>query len=133
MTRKSGTNWRQILKFEKVDGCLLAKGINMPFLVKLKERYDEAFPNLPRNCPIKVQSYVAQNISVIENQISEFNMTLEDFQSSKDFSVIKMMTPKLLPNGIYRHSLRVFNDDDMIGMGIFVQLEINHRMNDEEF
>lgn len=124
------------MKFDQIDACAVARGVNkFPLFAAFLNFIKERFPSLPSNCPVKIGTYSALNVLVVNNPVNEFNMTQEDQKKHSMFfsSVIKSFSPSLLPNGVYRSILRLFNEDDKVGITLLWHVQLNHRLNDEEF
>jgi Protein of unknown function (DUF1091) len=137
MFYKNGQRWRQILGVENIDFCGLLKEVNNnPFLKALINTYKKLFPKLPSNCPILPGNYSVKDAIAIVNEKSELNMTMKDFQDKAAVSFKDMwatMSPTILPNGLYRSFLRVYNKEDPIGFCVYWISEINYRMNEQDF
>lgn len=67
--------------------------------------------------------------------MSEINMTLDDYNKNRDAGgeIWSSITPSLLPNGEYRHIIKLHNNEDPVGFCIFWNTELNLRMNVDEF
>lgn len=116
---KMTQHWRQIIGLENIDLCAVASGVNkFPFLVTIREIFLSSFPHLPRKCPASPGKYYNKNITFT----MEHNEILQ-----------KAMSPTPFPNGIYRHVIRCYNDDDPIGFALYFHIQINIRLNEERF
>lgn len=108
------------------------------FLESTKKMYQTHFPQFPTKFPILPGKYAAKNVTIITNPESEFNMTLDDYKKEDEGDAVvhhpwKFVTPKLLPNGEYRHIVKYYNDKDPEGMCIYWHNELRLRMNDDDF
>lgn len=97
---KSGpSTWRHIIKLENYDICWIAKNKDLlPMITALKKYYKKQFPSLPNDCPIQPDKYYAANVTAMDES--------EDINNS--------VTTGQLPNGIYRHVIKMFNKNDPI-------------------
>lgn len=122
---KSGpSSWRQIVKLDRYDLCLIFRQVdNMPLANSLKEYYYKMFPSLPRKCPVAPGKYSAVNVTVVDE--------IEDTSGSG--KMIEQITPGKLPNGVYRHLVRVHTREDPDGFMLFWHVEIHHRMGEYNF
>lgn len=125
MLFKSGpSSWRQIVKLDKYDLCLVFRQAdNMPLANSLKEFYYNTFPTLSRRCPVAPGKYSAVNITVVDE--------IEDNTGSA--KMIEQITPGKLPNGVYRHLVRLHSREDPDGFMLYWHVEIHHRMGEDNF
>lgn len=129
MLIKSGINWRQILSFDNIEVCLVFKGINStPLWNEVIKIYKSLFSTLPKICPIYPGTYLAKNVTIIENEIYD----LQKLSKSLTF-ITNSLTSKMLPNGIYRHMITTSNELDPIGFSFIADVEINYKWNDRDF
>lgn len=101
---KTLTNWRQIIKVDKVDLCDFYKnGNKLPFIGDGMHYFLDLIPNAPRGCPILPGEYYTHNISLgtAEQVASE----PESFRFG-------------FPNGVYKHTITIYNDEDPMGFKI---------------
>lgn len=134
---KSGQNWRQIINIKDVNFCEIAAGGNGMSLFKaIIDFYKKVLPNLPSKCPVLPGKYSVKNATVSVSPKNEFNMTMKDFQNRTVVPYQDMwaaMSPTLMPNGLYRSIVRVYNQQDPIGFSMYWVSEVNHRWNDQDF
>lgn len=118
----TGLYWRQIIKLDKIDACALATGAtNIDFLKAMRDEYIRMFPNLPAKCPIEPGKYYAKNVTFFDHNNPLFEW--REFQ---------LVTPSL-PNGIYRHVVKFYNDEDPVGFMIYFHIELYDKMGDDRF
>lgn len=117
---KYTTTWRQYVKLDRIDICNIFRGGSdvIPYLATVRKSYMAEFTSLPRNCPIEPGKYYATNVSMGDTYGNQMN---------------EAMTSTPLPNGIYRHVIRIHNDDDPVGFVLYWHIEVNIRMNEETF
>lgn len=121
---KTTSNWRQIIKINRIDLCLFFRGSQvLPFFKQILEIGKEMFPNLPTNCPIMPGDMYFMNVTVM--------MSPELMKSH--MKLINSFTGSMLPNGIYRVTVRIFNDQDPQGIFFWYTSQINVRLNSELF
>lgn len=119
MHLKSGQSWRQIISLKDIDVCMVLNEKNpLPFLQNLKKIVLDLFPNLPSKCPFKIGKYYNTNAKV-DNQTG--------------LSQFAFVSDKLLPNGIYRHNIRLYTREDPQGLLMLIYNEVYERMNEETF
>lgn len=88
-----------------------------------KYYFNIAPPSLvPRKCPILPGKYFVTNLSLTSG-----------LNSGKAEEMNRALTPTELPNGLYRHVIKLFNDEDPVGSVIYWHTNINIRMNDDKF
>lgn len=126
-----GTSWRQILKFDKINVCAsinIAKTGsvgNSDILKAFWKEYYETFHGLPDKCPIERGKYFVRNQTV-------YNSNDNDYASSHQSDLENTMTPKF-PNGIYRHIIRFYNDEDAEGFSAFWHVDRYDKMGEDRF
>lgn len=90
------------------------------FLIAVRDAYNAlAPPSFPRKCPIKKGKYAASNISLVRGDLS--------------YAANSAITVGELPNGVYRHVINLFDDEDPVGATLWWHLLVNIRMNDDRF
>lgn len=106
------------MKLDRVSICELLSGwLNaIPLVEAAKNYYLDLYPFIPRKCPFKIGKYYGHNISL-------------DFKNITN--VFKFISPSLLPNGIFRHFFRFYNDDDSEGVTIKFDIDIYDPANAE--
>jgi hypothetical protein len=125
--------WRQIVNLDKLDVCILLAGASkIPMVAGFMRYYKRILPNAPTKCP-----FVPANISltlILENGIkrNEYNVTVDDIRKNKKFQLPQLSTT-ILPNGLQRHFIRLYFDQDPQGMVISWTNEYYVRMNDDEW
>lgn len=106
-----------------MDGCAFLRGDQvLPFLKQLLEVGKQMFPGLPTNCPIMAGDFYFMNITVMSPELVKANIKL-----------IKAYTASLLPNGIYRVTGRIFDDQDPQGVFFWYTAQMYYRLNSEIF
>lgn len=90
----------------------------LPFLKELRKLYFDGFKGMPQKCPMDPGKYYVQNFTIGGTYGDEMNTKLST-------------TP--LPNGVYRHVIRIFTDNDPEGFVLYWHTEVNIRMNIEKF
>lgn len=125
MFYKSGHSaWRQIVKLANNDFCWLMKQTdNLPFLNFGKEYYFKQFPNLPQRCPIAVGKYYIENVTIFDDK--------DSFGSH--YGMIKTLTSGELPNGVYRHLIKINNKNDPVGLVLYWHTHIYDKMGENSF
>lgn len=135
---ESGQNWRQVIALNKLDFCGIAKGTNL--IPTIKTSYDELivlFPSVPLKCPILPGKYSALNATIVEDYSEKsFLETPEEYKTrlrvtNVEKKTMDFITPSVMPNGVYRVTLRFYNDMDPIGAAFYWQYFIRLRMNEE--
>lgn len=116
----NGQSWRQIIKIDDIDICGMMRiaSHNIEFVRKVFEFYRHAFPNLPSKCPMLKKKYSAKNVTFFEN-----------VQESPN----RMLSSVSLPNGIYRHTLKLTNKNDPEGFAAFWHVQIYDKMGEDRF
>lgn len=123
--RTSGATWRQLIKFERIDGCMFLNGMqSLPIIDAVKKYYGEYFPNWPQRCPIMPGKYSVYNLTVI-------GPGNEERVSTKH--LLKNVSPKLFPNGVYRHKFHVYSEDSADDLTIYFDIKVDVRMNENDF
>lgn len=118
----NGQSWRQYMRFDKVDPCALARGVETNDYYKaFHDNYFKIFPGLPQKCPIVPGNYSMKNVTIVDET--------GDKSSNQDISSL-YLTPKL-PNGIYRNVIRMYNDDDPVGFSLYWHIENYDSMGDD--
>lgn len=98
------------MAIDNIDVCQLLKGMNsIPLVAFYRDFFFELMPKLPRSCPFKKGKYNTYNISFV-NEVT--GSGVESF-----------ISPTELPNGIYKNTLRFFNDKDKIGVCFWFHVE----------
>lgn len=76
-------------------------------------------------------------MNTIQLNKNTWNMTVDEFKNYQDQKSYKrpedFVTPKEMPNGVYRMIHQLFNDNDTVGFTIHHQFEKYLRLNDENF
>jgi hypothetical protein len=124
------------MKIDDIDLCSLARGLNTnPLLKAVLKFYKKHLPNLPSTCPAIAGNYSAKNVTMIMNPKFELNMTLNDFQKYEQpySELVNALSSQLLPNGVFKHIIRFFNEEDPVGFALSWLLEFRHRLNNEDF
>lgn len=113
------SSWRQLIRLENYDPCWIAKHKDLlPTISALKKYYKKHFPNMPNDCPIQPGKYYAANVTVLDEK--------DDSYGSEEIN--NSVTVGQLPNGIYRHLIKVFNKNDPFGFMLYWQVEIYNSM-----
>lgn len=123
MFLKASSTWRQLLKMDRLDLCNIVESKNIiPFLQLMKSIIYDKLPTLPRKCPIMPEIFNLSNITVMSPEmVDEIKKILSTLSS----------TP--MPNGIYRTSIKLYNNDDPDGVFAYNHAQINFRLNEETF
>lgn len=121
MFYKSGPGaWRQIVRLTNHDLCWVLKQTdNLPFVNSVKQIYSKQFPNMPQRCPVEVGKYYTENV------------TLSD--SSGSYDLARTFTTGEMPNGVYRHVIKLHNKKDPTGFMLFWQTQIYNKMGENNF
>lgn len=115
-------SWRQIVKLDRVDPCALMKGAESNNLIKsIVVFYREQFVGFPKKCPFNPGNYSIKNMTVIDDSEDNF---------SRESTMFNSITPKL-PNGIFRHVIRIWNDKDPLGFTLFWHVQHYDTMGDD--
>jgi hypothetical protein len=132
MFRSGPSNWRQILFFNNIKLCEVFAGVKqVPFVADFYESMMKNFTSLPRKCPILAGKYSASTDIDIGDKQEEMNKTIDDFKDN--IHIMLSYTGSILPNGIYRHVVKLYNQKDPTGLSFLWQTEIYVRLNDEVF
>lgn len=121
------TNWRQIIRFDRVNMCPIIDGSDrrMKLFNHYRQLAFEMFPTLPRKCPVLAKEYRADDITVMSPYIVEILKDNNKF--------ITLSLSEFPPNGIYRCVVKVYSDKDPIGMTYWYHAEVNVRLNEETY
>lgn len=116
----NGQSWRQIIKIDDINVCEMMRlaNHNIDFVRKVFEFYRHALPNLPSGCPMLKKTYSAKNVTIFENPEDSAN---------------RMLSTVNLPNGIYRHTMRLSNKEDPEGFAAFWHVQIYDKMGEDRF
>lgn len=139
MMLKSGPSWRQIVSLDNIDICALANGFKtIPFLDAFRTYVKKTYPGIPFYCPIKPGSYYAPPVVMpthYMNYSDSQNMTFDEIRRKNENAgdLGSSFTPNLLPNGLYRHIIKLYNDLDPIGFCIYWHNEHYVRLNEDNF
>lgn len=133
---KTGQNWRQILKIDRVDYYSISRATGfIPAGRQLLKDIKGLLPTLPFECPVLPKKYEASAIQKLDTKT--WNMTTEEYQisklNSKRMEPDELVTPTVIPNGEYRVTFHFFNDDDRVGFVVQFRYEIYYRLNAETF
>lgn len=117
----SSNNWRQLIKIDKIDACLMASGLHsLPFVDQFfKLLKSMVNGQIPMSCPLDPGEYYAYNLTM-------------PYDTGQDL-IIKTLTPSFLPNGIYRNFFRVSFPNDPDGLFNWNVLELNDRNRENKF
>lgn len=120
---KSGQNWRQIMSINNINACGITKGLKaLPFLEDGFNWYKNSFPNLPAYCPIHPKNYSGQ-----------FDIHIGNKYENNDKQFLNQFTPDVLPNGVFRYAIKMYNNEDSNIFSIIWQTERYIRLNDDVF
>lgn len=120
----NGQNWRQFLKFENINICnILNGGHDIEYIQSIKQQYFLLFPGLPKKFPIETRKYFAKSIKLFQSD--------EEIKKSGVRAPDQFLTPKMLPNGVYRHTLRFYTDSDPEGFMVFWHIEFYDSMGED--
>lgn len=118
-----GIAWRQIIKLENYDLCLIKRqNENLPVFNSLKEYYNKMFPTMPKKCPFQAGKYSAFNVTVVD-----------ELENIAAYKIVQQITPASLPNGVYRHLLKIHTRQDSIGFMLIWHTEIYDKMGENLF
>jgi hypothetical protein len=120
---KSSSQWRQLIKFDRIDACSILKGINViPFLKSVKDMFFRIAPNLPKVCPVMPQTLSLVDAIIVSPQLME------------EYKILfGTMSATLIPNGVYRNVGKCYTDKDPEGFLFYAHSEIYFRLNDDVF
>lgn len=111
----NGQSWRQFLKFENIDACAILKaGHSIDYIESIYQTYLLLFPNLPKKCPFEKGIYSVKNVTLINPTDSDRIETGPDRF---------LVSSARLPNGIYRHTMRFYNQRDREGFMVYWHIE----------
>lgn len=115
----NGHSWRQYIKFDNINLCALWAGMNeIAFLQSIQRYYKHLFPNLPKKCPVESGIYSAKNVTLLQDR-------------GDDAPEPTLSTQ--LPNGIYRHTVRLYDKIDPEGMMLYWHVQIYDSMGEDRF
>lgn len=118
----NGLYWHQFLKFEKIDAGTVFRGVDsFEYLKKNFEIYLTKFPGLINKIPIESGKYQALNVTAVYRNAQNGTGT---------WTASEYLTPSL-PNGIYRHTIKLYNEEDPIGFMIYWHLQRYDAMGDD--
>lgn len=131
---KSGQNWRQLLKMDRIDFCSISRAAGFaPAGKQLLENMKWTLPTLPLDCPFLPKKY--EGIGTHTSDPNTWNMTTDEYRSykmnSQKVNPDEFVTPTLMPNGVYRVTLQLYTSSDPVGFTVQFQYEIYYRLNDE--
>lgn len=128
-------SWRQIIKLDRIDIKSFLSGMNtMPFLKVVKEYYNDKFPQLPATFPIKPGKYYAKNITIVYNDPLELTYQVAEHRPQGNFDKLSASySPLMIPNGVYRHIITFFKNDDSHVLSLYWHMELNYRMNADRY
>lgn len=116
----TGQYWRQFLKIDDINFCALTRnGHRIDLIREIFEIYSRNFPNMPLKCPIEKKIYSAKNVTLLKNA-----------EGNED-NPMGNLSPQSLPNGIYRHVLKFYNKDDLIGITNFWHIQLYDKMGED--
>lgn len=120
---KSGSTWRHLIKLDNIDACFFLTSMqSLPLLDAVRNFYKTYFPKLPQKCPVEPGKYSVTNVTVTDNK-----------HGNEGEKLMKQITPMTLPNGLYRHLLRLSNSNDTVGLTLYWHTRIDISMNENEF
>lgn len=126
----NGQSWRQFLKLDNLDLCaFLSGGLTLDFLKSVKELYFHLFPTLPSKCPIEPGKYSFKNVSIFEGGQSGSEAKKKIGPRGPG----GFLSPANLPNGIYRHTVRFYNNFDPEGFMFYWHVEFYNSMGEDRF
>lgn len=96
---------------------------SIPFVDAAKSYYLLQFPNLPTKCPIKPGKYYSENVTVFD----------ENKQSFGASNILQKLTIGELPNGVYRHVVKLSTIKDPVGFVLYWHVEIHNAMGANDF
>lgn len=107
---------------ENNDFCWITSQVNnIPYINFGKKFYNEKFPNLPSQCPIEPGKYYANNVTVIEGNDADLVVGFD------------ILSPGAIPNGVYRHIVKLATKTDPIGLMLYWHTEIHDPMGQFNF
>lgn len=116
---KSTQTWRQVIKLDKYDFCTLLNGIEtIKFVNEFGKFFKKNFKSLPTKCPFRSGNYSISNVPITDSSGDEMNRGL---------------TIGELPNGIYRHVIKIHTDDDPKAFAVYWHTEVYIRLNEDQF
>jgi hypothetical protein len=118
----NGPTWRQYMKMEDVDFCGFLSGndVLIDVMRAVREIYLHKFPNFPSKCPVEKGKYFSKNTPAFSVD-----------NSTNRNKVDQKLTPSHMPNGIYRHTVRLYNKIDPEGAMFYWHTKIYDSMGDD--
>lgn len=92
----------------------------------------KVIPNFPTKCPISPRNISKTSEFFHGTKNGDMNRTADDFKKTKNFQ-LPFLTPTLLPNGLHRTTILIFNEEDSNIMTMSWTTDNYIRLNEEEF
>lgn len=116
---KMTTNWRQLVSFSDVEVCKVAK-MKTPIIEEAKQFFTQRVPGLPLECPVLAGYY-------------NLNYTHNDTDNPMIALLKKYVSSTMMPNGEYRHTLKLSNKKYGVLASFALQIRRYDRFNAEAF
>lgn len=132
-------SWRHIVRINQISGRDFVDGKNLMDLMKeFRSLVITALPDFLK-IPLKPMKLVVKNISTGMYKPEDGPLDKSTEEAEKKASKVQLdlqyaMIPTFsLPNGIYRHVVRLYNDEDVQGFAFFWQTQIYHTFGESDF
>lgn len=121
LLKLSSNNWRQIVNFRDLDVCQVFAGLHgLPFIDGFYRLVKDMIDGqIPLKCPFMPGKYYVTNLTLTNNTGTEL--------------VKKTVSPISIPNGVYRHVVRLSFAEDPGGVYAVIHVEFQKRDNDGSF
>jgi hypothetical protein len=116
---KMTSTWRQLVSFAQIEACKLAE-TSTPYLEEIKKILIQRIPDVPVKCPVMANTFY-------------WNYTHNDTDNPVIALLKKYVSSTILPNGEYRHVVKLSNKKYGTIGSFALQIRRYERLNEETF